>query len=96
MTPHWAWGLSTAIILAFVIWLNSKQIRAGWLLGASVQFINMGFGWGVHGQWTFVFLGIPAGMFLWAWWNSKPQVQARPGRHSKASLRRPDLTETTS
>lgn len=68
--PHWAWGLSTALVLCVVIWLNGHQIRFGWLLGAGVQLINMGFGWWLHGQWTFVFLALPAAMFVWIYIRS--------------------------
>lgn len=79
IVPHWGWGLSTALILCVVIWLNGHHYRFGWILGAVVQFINMGFGWWLHGQWTFVFLTLPAGMFLWIWWRSGPRRVKKPG-----------------
>lgn len=63
---HWSWGLSTALILSLVIYLNGKQKRVGWLLGALVQFINMAFGL-AYGQWTFAFLAIPATAFVVNW-----------------------------
>lgn len=77
MIVHWSWGLSTALLLAGVIWLNGQRIRAGWLLGALVQLVNMTFGWLIYGQWTFVFLSIPAVMFLWNWWHH-PKTEVRP------------------
>lgn len=78
MTPHWAWGLVTAVILTLVIWLNGQQIRAGWLLGATVQLINVTFGWLVYGQWTFAFLLLPAGMFLWNYWRTPRRKDPMP------------------
>lgn len=72
---HWSWGLSTAVLLTLVIWLNGHQVRAGWLLGAGVQLVNVGFGWWVYGSWQFAFLLLPAGMFVWIWWRV-PQHQA--------------------
>lgn len=68
MSIHWSWGLSTALILTLVIYLNGRRVRAGWLLGAAVQLINMAFGYFVYGQDTFLFLAFPAGMFLANWW----------------------------
>lgn len=70
--PHWSWGLTTAVLLAIVIWLNGHHIRAGWLLGAVVQLVNVGFGWLVYGQWTFLFLLIPAVMFVHNWMRHQP------------------------
>lgn len=78
---HWSWGLSTALILALVIWLNGQRIRAGWLLGAAVQLVNMTFGWLIYGQWTFAFLAIPAVMFLINWWR---HPSARSVKHPPA------------
>lgn len=76
MTVHWTWGLTTAVLLAVVIHLNGRGIRLGWLLGALVQLVNMGFGWAVYHQWTFGFLAIPAALFMINWWRHpkrKPQ-----------------------
>lgn len=78
MTPHWTWGLSTAVILTVVIWMNGRQYRLGWLLGATVQFINITYGWLVHGQWTFVFLLLPASAFVWNYWRSRPRHVKKP------------------
>lgn len=77
MSLHWSWGLSTALLLTLVIWLNGRQVRAGWLIGASVQFINMGFGL-AYGQWTFSFLALPATMFLINWWRHPRRVHPKP------------------
>lgn len=60
------------MLLAIVIWLNGHHIRAGWLLGAVVQLVNVGFGWLVYGQWTFLFLLIPAVMFVHNWMRHQP------------------------
>lgn len=76
--PHWSWGLSTALILALVIHLNGRGIRPGWLLGATVQFINLAFGYLVYGQWTFLFLLAPAAMFLVNWWLHPARSRAQP------------------
>jgi hypothetical protein len=76
VTLHWSWGLSTALVLTLVIYLNGRQIRAGWLLGASVQIVNMAFGL-AYGQWTFAFLAIPAVMFLANWWHHPRRVKPR-------------------
>lgn len=78
MNLHWSWGLSTALILALVIHLNGKGVRVGWLLGALVQLINLGFGYLVHGQWTFLFLVAPAAMFLVNWWKHPARRRAAP------------------
>lgn len=77
MTVHWAWGLSTALLLTIVIWLNGHGIRAGWMLGFTVQIINLAFGWLIYHQWTFLFLLAPALMFLGNWANH-PRRQAAP------------------
>jgi len=77
MTLHWSWGLGTACLLAVVIWLNGHHKRSGWLLGAAVQAVNIAYGWGVSGSWQFVFLTIPAGMFLWNWWQHPKRELAR-------------------
>lgn len=68
ITVHWSWGLSTAVILTLVIWMNGHQVRAGWLLGATVQIINMSFGL-AYGQWTFTFLALPAAMFVFIYFD---------------------------
>lgn len=93
-TLHWSWGLSTALILTLVIWLNANQIRAGWLLGAAVQFINMGFGL-AYGQWTFAFLALPASMFVFIYFRRARPVKPQPlllpeqeRRSARARLRR--------
>lgn len=78
MSVHWSWGLSTALVLTFVIFLNGRQIRAGWLLGATVQLINLGFGYFAYGQATFLFLALPAAMFLLNWWRHPKRVKPRP------------------
>jgi hypothetical protein len=80
---HWSWGLSTALILALVIHLNGRGVRAGWLLGASVQVINLVFGYFVYGQWTFLFLAIPAAMFAINWVK-------HPARTRRGAVRVPD------
>lgn len=89
MTPHWSWGLSTALLLSWVIWLNGQRIRAGWLLGALVQLVNMTFGWLIYRQWTFAFLAIPAAMFLWNWWRHpihKSRRRTPRGSHGRNYL----------
>jgi hypothetical protein len=78
VTVHWAWGLTTATLLAVVIHLNGRGIRLGWLLGALVQLVNMGFGWIMYHQWTFGFLAIPAALFLINWWKHPQRVRPRP------------------
>jgi hypothetical protein len=78
VTPHWSWGLSTALVLTLVIFLNGRQVRVGWLLGAAVQLINLGFGYFVYGQSTFLFLAFPAAMFLVNWWKHPRRVKPRP------------------
>lgn len=84
---HWSWGLSTALILTLVIWLNAHQVRAGWLLGATVQVINMAFGL-AYGQWTFAFLAIPAAMFLFIWWRHPRPTEPRMERRSASACLR--------
>jgi hypothetical protein len=75
-TLHWSWGLSTALILTLVIWLNAHQVRAGWLLGAAVQLINCAFGL-AYGQWTFAFLLAPAGMFVFIYFRHPRYVKPK-------------------
>ena len=76
------WGLSTALILSLVIYLNGRGIRFGWLLGAAVQLINVAFGYFVYGQSTFLFLGFPAEMFLANWWSHPRRKTDRPAQCS--------------
>lgn len=74
MTVHWSWGLAMALI-TITIWLNGRGIRAGWLLGAAVQIMNLTFGYFVYGQATFLLLAIPAGAFLYNWWAHPRRVK---------------------
>jgi hypothetical protein len=81
VTLHWSWGLGTAILLSYVIWLNGQGYRLGWALGAVVQLVNMSFGV-AYGQWTFAFLIFPALMFVSNWLDHPHQVLLRMGKRA--------------
>lgn len=73
---HWSWGLSTALLLTLSIYLSGCGVRMGWLLGATIQVINMSFGL-AYGQWTFAFLALPAGMFVFIYFRHPLYVKPR-------------------
>jgi hypothetical protein len=90
---HWAWGLTQAVMVTAVIWMNGRGWRSGWAVGVLVQLFWVAFGI-TYGAPTFWFSLIPAAAFAYNWWQHpkrSAQVGNEFGPYPSMELRVPDV-----